>query len=72
MRRGVGLAVVVVAGSLVGCEAPEMNKVREAFGAKAEASEEGKTLGEVSSETAGDAKEGIDEAIEEHQADDGE
>lgn len=71
MRRKFEVVLVaLVAGALAGCEAPQMNEIREAFGAKSETSEEGKTLGDVSKETAGDAKEGIDEAIDEHQAKD--
>jgi len=65
MRAGIVVAAVVMGSSLVGCNMSDVNKVREAFGAKAETSEEGKTLGDVTSETAGDAKDGIDEKIEE-------
>ena len=57
--------MVVVAATLVGCKGGDLNKIREAFGAKAEASEEDKTLGDVASETGSDAKEGIDEKLEE-------
>lgn len=59
----IGLLVVCAAP---GCKdgqfhMPEMNEVREAVGAKAETSEEGTSIGEVTSSTAGDAKEGLDE-----------
>lgn len=64
--RPVNLLVVAVACSLPACQdgqfrLPEMNEVRTAFGAESEASEEGKSMGEVASSTGGDAKDGLDE-----------